>query len=74
MLQSGRFSSQIRQWVESVTVATHDPLHQPRLFSAVLAEWAVRNQATTRWGSVTTARRASSTAEVNPGNGLVTFN
>ncbi|WP_029615763.1 Csu type fimbrial protein [Pseudomonas sp. PAMC 25886] len=31
-----------------------------------------KSATTTRWGSVTTARRASSTAEVNPGNGLGT--
>lgn len=31
-----------------------------------------KSATTTRWGSVSTARRASSTAEVNPGNGLGT--
>lgn len=31
-----------------------------------------KSATTTRWGSVTTSRRASSTAEVNPGNGLGT--
>ncbi|MGC6373713.1 Csu type fimbrial protein [Pseudomonas sp. K2I15] len=31
-----------------------------------------KSATSTRWGSVTTARRASSTAEVNPGNGLGT--
>ena len=29
-----------------------------------------KSAGTTRWGSVGAARRASSTAEVNPGNGL----
>lgn len=38
----------------------------------LLAYDIFKSATTTRWGSVTTARRASSTAEVNPGNGLGT--
>jgi len=40
--------------------------------SNFLAYDIFKSATTTRWGSVTTARRASSTAEVNPGNGLGT--
>ncbi|WP_415760607.1 Csu type fimbrial protein [Pseudomonas sp. LT1P18] len=40
--------------------------------SNLLAYDIFKSATTTRWGSVTTARRASSTAEVNPGNGLGT--
>ena len=38
--------------------------------SNYLAYDIFKSAGTTRWGSVGTARRASSTAEVNPGNGL----
>ncbi len=40
--------------------------------SNLLAYDIFKSATTTRWGSVSTARRASSTAEVNPGNGLGT--